>query len=79
MSEVIPQSENLCRVEPATMGPTIHQLNDQAIADARDIMERASDCLKRWQARYAASEHAQKHCKETRLLMQEIGEWLLRL
>jgi len=58
---------------------------EKAIADkigkrfgaAHDVMERSRDCLKRWAARYADSEHSRLHVKETKLLMQEIDEWLL--
>jgi hypothetical protein len=42
------------------------------------LMTRIKLCLHRWASRYAASEHAKQHVKETRLLEQEINEWLLK-
>jgi hypothetical protein len=32
--------------------------------------------LHRWRSRYAASEHARQHVKETSLLIAQIDEWL---
>jgi hypothetical protein len=39
------------------------------------ILLRSRDCLKRWAARYAESDHAKKHVAETRALMADIEEW----
>jgi len=46
--------------------------------DLGDMLTRVRANLKRWAARYAASEHAKAHVKETLLLVQEIDERLLR-
>ena len=43
-----------------------------------ELLTRIRACMTRWAARYAASDHAQKHVKETRLLIQEIDEQLLK-
>lgn len=43
--------------------------------DAVKIMLLAHECLKRWAARYASSDHAKKHVTETRELMTDIEKW----
>ena len=49
-----------------------------AVNDAM-FLTRIRDCLKKWAARYAQSDHARKSVKETNLLVQEIDERLLKL
>jgi hypothetical protein len=50
----------------------------QVAADHIMLMERIRSCLKRWAARYAETEQAKAHVKETTLLVEEIGEWILK-
>jgi hypothetical protein len=49
---------------------------DQLAHDA--MLERARSCLKRWATRYAIAPHAKAHVKETNLLVEQLGEYLLR-
>ena len=50
-----------------------------ALVELIRLYVRLRDCLKRWAARYADSAHAQRHVKETRLLMQELDAWYEKL
>lgn len=43
-----------------------------------ELLIRIRKCMNRWAARYAEAPHAKEHVRETRLLMQEIDEELLR-
>jgi hypothetical protein len=51
----------------------------ERVAKANELLERSKDCLKRWAGRYASSGNAIAHVKETKLLMQEIDEWILTI
>lgn len=43
-----------------------------------ELLPRIRACLNRWATRYAESEHAKAHVKESRLIIQEIDEIILR-
>jgi len=65
--------------------PTRMQLISISVKDAEkaakvetELLPRIRMCMHRWASRYAASEHAQKHVRETRLLIQEIDEVILQ-
>ena len=60
-----------CLLHDPTRITTLKQASESLLLRIRDNM-------KRWSSRYAESEHAQKHVKETRLLIQEIDEVILR-
>ena len=60
--------------ESDPLPPNMSQLDKEDQA----LLERIKKCLHRWASRYAESAHAKAHVKETKLLEQEIDEWLLR-
>jgi len=56
----------------------LHEKPVKGMDDHTLFLTRIRMCLKRWAARYAASDHAKLHVQETQLLVQEIDEWLLK-
>lgn len=50
----------------------------QEAVDHVVLMHELRRNLHRWRSRYAKSEHARQHVKETSLLIDRIDEWLLK-
>lgn len=48
------------------------------IRRAVEIMLRVRTCMHRWRARYAQSDAAREHVRETNLIIQEIDDYLLQ-
>ena len=63
--------------DPALLAPRSVPVEKAEIINV-ELLQRIRACMNRWASRYAEAEHAKKHVKETRLLIQEIDEILLR-